>query len=155
VARLRPGRSLLLRPLPVMLLLLAVGAAAFMQRDRIGGLGKCASTTAGSGDDQSSRASDTRAQAHGGGAATVDQTQAAATTQRAETLAGDAAFLSEYQAIYEKRGWNAPAEYLANLRAKLAETPRPIVQREKPRAITEAIFEKNRDTLAFASGNFK
>jgi len=139
VARLRPGRSLLLRPVPMLLLLVAVGAAAFVHRDRIGGwVNSHMPRRAVATSEPVAPAPQHLAVV----AETRDQTATAPATPRAETLAAESAFLSDYQEIYEKRGWGAPAQYLANLRGRLAATAASDSAARKAMVDTEATLQK-------------
>jgi hypothetical protein len=49
---------------------------------------------------------------------------------------GEAGVFGEYQALYEQRGWNGPAQYLANLRARFGRQRERIRRRGKALADT-------------------
>src|SRR6185436_14726790 len=123
VMALRPRRVGVLRPVMAVLLLSAIGAAALNWQkianwSRTQWHNRVVATT------QPKDAEQDRPRQLVVVPQKIDRpaTQATSTTQPALTLAAEAAKLGEYQSLYEQRGWNGPAQYLANLRTRFATT---------------------------------
>jgi hypothetical protein len=122
VARLRPRRAGLLRPIALVVVLLGIGGLTFTQWDRIKGWTQAHLPRSEVATTQPAQPARENPQHLAVVPTTVDP-PTRPTTQNTATLAADATFLGEYQSLYEQRGWSAPAQYLSSLRARLSATP--------------------------------
>jgi hypothetical protein len=126
VQGLRPKKAAAMRPILAMLVLGAVGAAAAMNWNRIEHWSRTTlhqRLAASTQPAQPQKVEPDKPRQ----LVVVPQnsTAAPATTQaapREQMMTAEAHFLAQYQAIYEQRGWNGPAQYLANLRGRFATT---------------------------------
>ncbi len=138
VWKLRPRRPVILRPVALLFLLAAMGGAAFVQRERIWSWTNAHLPQRAIATTQPNESPNERPQQ----LVILPQPAVAPTTAQAPTLAAESEFLREYQRLYEKRGWNGPAQYLSNLRARFAATAPGDAAARKALGDTEVMLKK-------------
>ncbi|HEV8290310.1 MAG TPA: hypothetical protein VGP94_00235, partial [Tepidisphaeraceae bacterium] len=141
VLALRPSKAAMLRPVFAVLLLGALGAAVVMHWERIGNWSEkhlpkrvIANTQPAKDEQERPRQLVVLPQN-----VILPATQA---SENPQTLRTEAAFLSDYQVLYEQRGWNGPAQYLGNLRGRFATTSASDTAARKALGDTQELLKK-------------
>ncbi|HEV8604613.1 MAG TPA: SUMF1/EgtB/PvdO family nonheme iron enzyme [Tepidisphaeraceae bacterium] len=148
VWRMRPRKPVLLRPVVLLLVLAAIGGAAVTQRERIWNWTNAHLPRRPVAMSQPTESATEKPRQ----LVVLPQAADAPTTGPTRTLAAESEFLSEYQDRYEKRGWSAPAQYLANLAARFAATAPGDSAARKALGDTESMLKKIEERWASLAG---